>query len=72
MPHKNRVLKHVFFREQKTRENPPGFFSALTCSHSWAPENRQQQLTGKKYMGVSKNRGKTPKMDGENNGSKPY
>ena len=23
------------------------------------------------YMGVSKNRGKTPKMDGENNG-KPY
>ena len=24
-----------------------------------------------KYMGVSKNRGKTPKMDGENNG-KPY
>ena len=23
-------------------------------------------------MGVSKNRGKTPKMDGENNGSKPY
>jgi len=25
----------------------------------------QQQLL---YMGVSKNRGKTPKMDGENNG----
>ena len=25
-----------------------------------------------KYMGVSKNRGKTTKMDGENNGSKPY
>ena len=24
------------------------------------------------YMGVSKNRGKTPKMDGEHNGSKPY
>ena len=24
------------------------------------------------YMGVSKNRGKTPKMDGLNNGSKPY
>ena len=23
-------------------------------------------------VGVSKNRGKTPKMDGENNGSKPY
>ena len=23
-------------------------------------------------MDVSKNRGKTPKMDGENNGSKPY
>ena len=23
-------------------------------------------------MGVSKNRGKTPKMDGENHGSKPY
>ena len=23
-------------------------------------------------MGVSKNRGKNPKMDGENNGSKPY
>ena len=23
-------------------------------------------------MGVSKNRGETPKMDGENNGSKPY
>ena len=23
-------------------------------------------------MGVSKNKGKTPKMDGENNGSKPY
>ena len=24
------------------------------------------------YMGVSKNRGKNSKMDGENNGSKPY
>ena len=24
------------------------------------------------YMGVSKNRGKTLKMDGKNNGSKPY
>ena len=23
-------------------------------------------------MGVSKNRGGSPKMDGENNGSKPY
>ena len=23
-------------------------------------------------MGVSKSRGKTPKMDGENHGSKPY
>ena len=29
------------------------------------------QLTPKQQMGVSKNRGKTPKMDGENNG-KPY
>ena len=25
-----------------------------------------------KQMGVSKNRGKHPKMDAENNGSKPY
>ena len=24
------------------------------------------------YIGVFKNRGKTPKMNGENNGSKPY
>ncbi len=31
----------------------------------------QQKYHVGKHMGVSKNRGNTPKMDGENNG-KPY
>ena len=55
---------------------PPGRQRALITLQTlnfWRGNfSHHRYVTITKHGGVSKNRGKTPKMDGENNGSKPY
>ena len=62
----------------RRKKNHPKLDGTIRRGFSWEKNGFSRNMKSFErslksgQMGVSKNRGKTPKMDGENNGSKPY